>query len=78
MTEEDAIRIAKEVARENGWTWRGEVNASLHRPLRLFAWLFRSRPCWDVTSNVGMRGCNVRVSIDAESGEVIRKAFGPR
>jgi len=78
MTEEDAIQIAKEVAEENGWTWRGQVSASLHKPLGLAAWLFGSRSCWNVTSNAGMRGCNVRVSIDAESGEVIRKAFGPR
>jgi len=78
MTDDEAIQIARDVAIENGWTWHGKVCASFRKPMRLSAWLFGTRPCWHVASNIGMRGCNVHVSIDDESGEVIYKAFGPR
>lgn len=38
----------------------------------------RGRKVWRVLSNAGSRGVNVSVSFDAETGEVLQKAFWPR
>lgn len=38
----------------------------------------RGRRVWRVLSNAGSRGVNVSVSFDAETGEVLQKAFWPR
>lgn len=36
------------------------------------------REAWQVFSNAGSRGVNVVVTLDAESGEVLKKSFRPR
>ena len=65
MTADEAIAIAKSVAEQIGWTWRGTAIAR------------RIASGYEVRSNAGMLGCNVVMEI-ADGGAIIRAAFLPR
>lgn len=94
MTRDEAIAKAQTIAQEEGWTWREPVHVALENVSdsetifsdalkRLSRSLGRSsaqagRKVWQVFSNAGSRGVNVVVSLDAETGEVLQKAFWPR
>ncbi|HEV2864854.1 MAG TPA: hypothetical protein VGX48_27925 [Pyrinomonadaceae bacterium] len=95
MTQDEAITRARAIAEEQGWTWRGPVQAGLEhvdqgetifsgviafvsRSLGRSSGEGRGRKVWRVLSNAGSRGVNVSVSFDAETGEVLHKAFWPR
>lgn len=78
MTRDEAIALARTTAEARGWTWHGEVRATLHKKARVLPWLFGSSSWWDIRSNAGARGCNVRVCIDDDSGEVTSAGFLPR
>lgn len=72
LSEEQAIVIARAVARDHGWTWLEPAVAD---------WIPGDRQdtdAWEVTSNASGRGTNVRVRIDDRTGAVLEKAFLPR
>ena len=76
MRREEAIAIAKDVARQNRWIWTGEIKATLHRPIPVLGWVLRMRPYWKVLSNAEDKGCNVLVTIDDQTRAVLKKKFG--
>lgn len=78
MSEDEAIRLAKDVARQNRWTWTGTVRATLHKPWPIIGQLLRRRPYWRVVSNADDVGYNVVVTIDAENRVVLSQRFGSR
>ena len=63
LPEQRVLAIAKERAEAEGWPWREPVLLQ-HRLMRTL-----------VTTNADMRGGNVRVLIDARSGDVVRAGF---
>jgi hypothetical protein len=78
MRIEEAVAIAKDVARQNRWIWTGEVKATLHKPIPVLGWLLRQRRHWRVISNADDFGCNVIVTVDDKTRAVLSKRFGTR
>jgi len=68
----ELIRISRELAAARGWTWLEPVR------VRRFREGFFGPRRWEVVSNAGARGCNVRVVFDDESGALVRSSFLPR
>lgn len=72
MKSEQAIRLAREVAKAEGWLWL--------EPVRVIR--FRRRwigpVAWKVVSNADKCGTNVRIVIDDSTGRIIKKGFLPR
>jgi hypothetical protein len=66
ITRSEAQAIARTHADARGWPWTEPV--TVHRAFR----------AWRVCTNTGSRGGNVRVRVDAFSGEVRRSGFAPR
>lgn len=73
ISEADAIRHARDLARERGWEWREPLRVSRYRP-----YVFFGRLCYEVRSNADSLGCNVRVVVDAEDGSVKDASWLPR
>lgn len=73
ITEEQAITIAREIADERGWSWRGRVRVSRRRQ-----WFFFGRLSFEVFTNADYRGGNVIVEVAADTGEVLRAGYGRR
>jgi hypothetical protein len=69
ITKDEAIKIAKELAAAAGWTWVDPVSVMLTTG---------ARKKWEILTNNQSRGVNVRVVIDAETGEVLTKGYNPR
>ena len=63
LVEEECTRIAREIADENGWTWRGT-------PVVVKRWF-----TWVVLSNAEKRGLNVRVTFRKRDGKVLFSGF---
>jgi hypothetical protein len=74
LTREEAIDRARLIALEEGWTWEEPVGARCYRE----GWFRNRRTYWEVWSNAGCRGCNVRVVIEADTGRICVMAFLPR
>jgi hypothetical protein len=72
LSDDELIRLARELAAARSWTWLEPVR------VRRFREGFFGPRRWEVLSNVGSRGCNVRVVFDAESGAVVGSSFLPR
>ena len=72
MTEDEAIQLARSIAEQEGWPWRGTVTASRSRRGLV------GRPEWLITSNAQARGLNVRVRIDDHTGQILSREFAPR
>lgn len=70
MTEQEAIEIARRTAEEEGWAWIEPVDARLIKP-----WLGKRSRRWKVYSNINTKGPEVRVTIDDETGEVLKKRY---
>jgi hypothetical protein len=76
MTSEEAIQIAKQLAKERHWTWLGPGIA------RKGGWLLRlcyawGKPVWEVSSHDG-RGCQVCVVIKDATSRILHSRFEPR
>jgi len=71
ISRSDAIRLAHDVAETESWTWLEPVTAKLVQA-EAGGWQ------WNVCSNAGCRGTNVRVVINAATGQVLEKAFLPK
>jgi len=78
MRREDAIALAKDVARKNRWTWTGTIKATLRKPIPVLGWILRQRTHWRVLSNADDVGFNVMVTIDDQTGKVLSQSFGSR
>jgi hypothetical protein len=72
ISQDEAIRRARQLARELGWAWQEPVTAVLRR-----RW-FRADGRWEILSNLLARGAKVRIVLDADSGEVVGKGYVPR
>ena len=66
LSELEVIELAKNVAKKENWPWLEPIKVSQKGDICL------------VVTNVGMKGRNVKISIDASRGVVISKAFLPR
>ena len=73
MTLDEAKAQAQQEAVARGWSWREPVSARFTR-----SWIFFGRKLIEVRSNADMRGTNVSVVFDAESGAIERTSFLPR
>jgi hypothetical protein len=73
LTPAEAIERARRVANERGWSWVGAVRVSAS----LLAAMFGPR-AYEVLSNAGRRGCNVRVVVDVDSGEILDAVYFER
>ncbi len=71
MTKQEAIDIAASHAREMGWTWLEPVVCEGN-----LLWIFF--PVYVVRTNVGLRGVNVVIKINATDGTIMGANFLPR
>ena len=73
MSQEEILQIARQVAENEHWPWFEPVVVQ-----KRTRGLWRRQKVWVVRTNVGSLGCNISVEIDAETGDLVSKAFGPR
>ena len=73
----EPVHAALENVSDSG-TIFSDVIGRLSRSLGRTSATKGGRKAWQVLSNVGSRGVNVVVTLDAETGEVLQKAFWPR
>jgi hypothetical protein len=72
ITEAEAIDRAKRVALEQGWAWIDPAHTTLRSP-----W-FGKGGKWEIFSNAAGLGAQVRVVLDAQTGDVLEKGYVPR
>lgn len=72
IPEEKAVELAKAAAAELGWPWTEPTQAVLYR-----GWFGRGGR-WEIRSNAVGYGAMVRMTVDAETGEIRDKGFVPR
>lgn len=72
MTREATVEKAKAVAEAEAWPWYEPIDVRRYR-----RWWF-GKAYWEVFTNQGSRGCNVRIEIDDATGKVVLKSFNPR
>jgi hypothetical protein len=73
MDETEVLDVARKSAQEEGWVWRGKVRARKTRQYFFFG-PFR----WNILTNAGCRGSNIRMVIDDDTGEILMKAYALR
>lgn len=75
MSEFEAIELARNIAKAEGWPWKEPIDAKLRRR----GW-FEGGPrrYWTVLSNADSRGSNVFVKIDDATREVSIRGFRRR
>lgn len=78
MRREDAIAVAKDVAKQHRWTWTGTIKATLHKPIPVLGILLRQRAHWKIISNADDFGFNVVVKVDDQTGKILSKSFGSK
>lgn len=66
----EAIECARSLARARGWSWVGAVRVTRS----LLAATFGAHT-YEVLSNAGRRGSNVRVVVAIDSGEVLDSVY---
>jgi hypothetical protein len=71
MTREEAIRAARLVVEQQGWTWLEPVSVNKSRCLL-------RKPRWRIATNSHARGCNAIIEIDDKTGAVLSKSYLPR
>jgi len=72
ISEDEAVRLARKLAEENGWGWLDPPYTTLRRQ-----W-FGPGGRWEIFSNAAGKGPKVRVVLDAQSGQIIEKGYIPR
>lgn len=70
MRRQEIIKIAKQVAIEQGWGWEEPIKVRRFRE-----WLILGRLLWEVKTNADCRGCNIKVIIDNKTLSVINVFF---
>jgi hypothetical protein len=73
LTRDEAIELARQVAKAEGWPWQEPIVASRSRAFVLFGPIR-----WHIMSNADSRGQNVNVQIDDATRRAIGKGFAPR
>lgn len=73
MTQEEAIKLAQDVARKEDWAWLEPVRVTFKRKF-----IFWDAFYWDGKTNFESRGANIWLQIDDETATVIKKAHLPR
>ncbi len=69
ISEEEAVRLAKRLAQQEGWAWVDPANAILRR-----RWFGRGGR-WEIFSNAHALGAKIRVVLDADSGKVLERGY---
>jgi hypothetical protein len=72
MTKNAVIRLAQDVARNEGWPWQEPVRAVRRRQ-----WMFGPY-VWHIRTNDSNRGMNIYLTITDKSGAVLQKGYAPR
>ena len=70
MTAEEILPLARLAATEREWTWC--------EPVRVTPVLCKGVKAFQVETNVGYRGVNIRLVLSAENGDVLEAGFLPR
>jgi hypothetical protein len=73
MTRDEAIAKARQIAREREWPWEEPIVVRVERRFVVFG-----RKQISVMSNANARGGNVFVTLEADTGDVVHAAYGPR
>jgi hypothetical protein len=71
MTKNEALDLAQDVARNEGWPWLEPVSVVRRR-----RWIFGPY-VWHIVTNGSTRGRNIRMTITDNSGEVRQKGYLP-
>lgn len=72
ITEEEAVRRAKETAGENGWAWSEPIEVNW----RYNGW-FSKKGKWEILTNTLALGSKIRIVIDDE-GRILEQGYIPR
>ncbi len=72
ITSEDAMRIARDRAKEHGWGLAEPISVETRR-----AWSGRIKS-YEIHSNPRLRGTKARFTIDAETGAILAEGYLPR
>ena len=72
ITTDEAVRIARDRARERGWGLAEPVSVAMRR-----AWSGRVKS-YEIQSNPRLRGTKARFTIDAETGPILAEGYLPR
>ena len=72
MTNDDAIRIAQDVALREGWRWCWPATSRRRR-----RFLFWGPRRWEVRTNPQSDRDQVRILIDDATGEVCSQSYSP-
>lgn len=75
MTKEEAIKKAKEIAEKENWPWVEPSSATIMTEVKGWFNPVDVRDYWNVTTNITMRGCNIIIQLDVDTGELIKKYF---
>lgn len=73
MTRDQIILLARAVVEKEGWPWLEPIDAR-----EVWRFGFFGRRSWRVITNYHAKGCNARIQIDDETGEIMSKGFMPR
>ena len=73
VTNKEAIEISREIAKQNGWPFKGRIGIWRSK----YFWFF-GRRLIRVKSNANFKGQNVFVTLRANTCEVLHKGFGNR
>lgn len=64
------IEIAKNVAKDNNWTW--------HEPSEITSTVIDGDPVWIIRSNIMKRGQNIRIAVRKSDFAVLETGYLPR
>jgi hypothetical protein len=73
MTEAEVLAVVRRVAAERGWPYAEPVLVTRRRP-----WFRKSGGTWEIFTNRGFIGGNIRMVIEDETGVVLSQGFSPR
>ena len=71
ITREQALEIAREVAKAFGWPWENPVDVRMGKHERT------GMVVYQITTNTNYRGGNVGIQIAARDGRVLEAGFSP-
>jgi hypothetical protein len=70
MTAEEILPLARQAATEREWSWC--------EPVRVTPVVCKGVNAYQIATNVGYRGVNIRFVLSAEDGAVLEAGFLPR
>lgn len=72
ISADDAVAMARERARNNGWFFSDPVRCEFRR-----GW-FGGKSQYEIETNAGRFGTKARFKIDAETGAILDEGYIPR